>query len=122
VTSRAYEEEQEPLAAFTKGDFEGVYGFSVAYAFELADELGGGIVLVALVVFFGRFGLTLFENVGEIGLGHDLDTEKRNAQRGSGGVKAEVFSSATLSVFVAHSLQQEHKSEERKTGQKSTEK
>ena len=82
---------QQPLTAFTKGDFEGVYGFSVADAFELAVELGGGIVWVALVVVFGRFGLTLFEDVDQIGLGDGLETEKRNAERGGGGVKAEVL-------------------------------
>jgi hypothetical protein len=103
-------------------DFEGTYGFSVADAFELAVELGGEIVLVALVVLFGRFGLTLFESVDEIGLGDGLETEKRNAERGGGGVKAEMLFSATLSVFVVRSLQQEHKSEERKSGQESTEK
>jgi hypothetical protein len=64
---------------------------SVADAVELAVELGGGIVWVALVVVFGRFGLTLFEGVDEIGLGDGLETEKRNAERGGGGVKAEVF-------------------------------
>jgi hypothetical protein len=73
------------LAAFHKGDFEGVYGFSVADAFELAVELGGGIVWVALIVVFGRFGLTLFEGLDEIGLSDGLETEKRNAERGGGG-------------------------------------
>ena len=82
---------QQPLTAFTKGDFEGVYGFSVGDAFELAFELGGGIVCVALVVVFGRFGLTLFEDVDQIGLGDGLETEKRNAERGGGGLKAEVL-------------------------------
>jgi hypothetical protein len=110
------------LAAFTKGDFEGVYGFSVADAFDLAVELGGGIVWVTLVIVFGRFGLTLFESVNEIGLGDGLETEKRNAERGGGGVKAEVLFPAMLSVFIAHSLQQEHKSEEGKNGQESTDK
>ena len=110
------------LATFTKGDFEGVYGFSVADAFELAVELAGGIVWVALVVVFDRFGLTLFESVDEIGLGDGLETEKRNAERGGGGVKAEVPFPATFSVFVARSLQQEHKSEEGKNGQESIEK
>ena len=79
------------LAALTKGDFEGVYGFSVAGAFELAVELGGGIVWVALIIVFGRFSLTLFESVDEIGLGDALVTEKRNAERAGGGVKAEVL-------------------------------
>ena len=110
------------LAAFTKGDFERVYGFSVADAFELAVELGGGIVWVAVVIVFGRFGLTLFESVDEIGLGDDLETEKRNSERGGGGVKAEVLFPTTLSVFVAHSLHKEHKSEEGKNGQESTDK
>ena len=110
------------LAAFTKGDFEGVYGFSVADAFDLAVELGGGIVWVTLVIVFGRFGLTLFESVNEIGLGDGLETEKRNAERGCGGEKAEVLFPATLSVLVAQSLQQEHKSEERKNGEEGTEK
>jgi hypothetical protein len=88
----------------------------------LAFELGGGIVWVAVVIVFGRFGLTLFEGVNEIGLGDGLETEKRNAERGGGGVKAGVLFPATLSVFVARSLQQEHKSEEGKKGQESTEK
>ena len=66
-------------------------GFSVAGAFELAVELGGGIVWVALIVVFGRFSLTLFESVDEIGLGDGLETEKRNAERAGGGVKAEVL-------------------------------
>jgi hypothetical protein len=88
----------------------------------LAVELGGGIVWVALVVVFGRFGFALFEGVDEIGLGDGLETEKRSAERGAGGVKAEVLFSATLSVFVARSLQQEHESEEGKNGQESAEK
>ena len=113
---------QKCLAALTKGDFEGAYGFSVADAFELAVELGGGIVWVALVVVVGRFGLTLFESVDEIGLSDGLETENHNADRGGGGVKAEMLFSATLSVFIARSLQQEHKSEERKSGQESAEK
>ena len=57
----------------------------------MAVELGGGIVWVTLVIVFGRFGLTLFEGVDEIGLGDGLETEKRNAERGGGGVKAEVL-------------------------------
>jgi hypothetical protein len=60
--------------------------------------------------------------VDEIGLGDGLETEKRNAEHGGGGVKAEVLFSATLSVFVARSLQREHKSEEGRDCQESTEK
>lgn len=84
--------------------------------------MGGKIALVALVVLFGRFGLTLFESVDEIGLGDGLETENHDAECGRGGVKAEMLFSATLSVFVARPLQQEHKSEERKSDQESTEK
>ena len=50
--------------------------------------MGGGIVRVTLVVVFGRFGLTLFEGVDEIGLGDGLETEKRNAESGGGGDKS----------------------------------
>ena len=72
----------------------------------MAVELGGGIVWVALVVVFGRFGLTLLEGVDEIGLGDGLEAEKRNAERGGGGVKAEVPFPATFFVgIVARSLQ-----------------
>ena len=52
-----------PLDSFTKGDFKGVYGFSVSDAFELAVELGGGVVRVAVFFFVGGFGLALFEGV-----------------------------------------------------------
>lgn len=64
---------QQPLTAFTKGDFEGVYGFSVADAFELAVELGGGIVWVAVFFLIIGFGLALFEGVVEVGLGEGLE-------------------------------------------------
>ena len=71
-------------------------GFSVAGAFELAVELGGGIVWVALIVVFGRFSLTLFESVDEIGLGDALVTEKRNAERAGGGAKSRGDSAERL--------------------------
>ena len=50
-------------------DFEGVYILSVADAFELAIELGGGIVGVAIFVLIFGFGLPLLESGVEIGLG-----------------------------------------------------
>jgi hypothetical protein len=51
------------LVSFAEGDFEGVYGFSVADAFELAIELSGWVVRVAVFFFVGGFGLALLEGV-----------------------------------------------------------
>jgi hypothetical protein len=64
------------LATFAKGDFEGVYGLAVADAFELAVELGGGVVRVAVFVLILGFGLALFEGVVEVGLGDGLEGEQ----------------------------------------------
>jgi hypothetical protein len=75
----------------------------------LAFEFGGGIVWVALVVVFGRFGLTPFEGVDEIGLDDGLETEKRNAERGGGGVKPRCFfrdAFCICSVLVATGTQE----------------
>ena len=61
------------LVSFAERDFEGVYVFSVADAFELAIELGGGIVRVAIFVLVFGFGLALLESVVEIGLGERVE-------------------------------------------------
>ena len=65
----AKEKTRGPLVWFSEGDFEGVDGLAVADAFELAVELGGGIVGVAVVFFVGGFGLALFDGVVKVGLG-----------------------------------------------------
>jgi hypothetical protein len=61
------------LARFVEGDFEGVYGLAVADAFELAIELGSGVVRVAVFVLLLGFGLALFECVMEVGLDDGLE-------------------------------------------------
>jgi hypothetical protein len=52
---------------------QGVDIFPVSDAFELAVELGGRIVGVAVFFLVFVFGLSLFEGMVEIGLGESLE-------------------------------------------------
>jgi hypothetical protein len=108
------------LVAFVKGDFEGVDGLAVADAFELAVELGGGVVGIALVVVFGGFGLALLESVVEIGLGEGLEGEQGEAEGGGGGVEASVVFVGGLLSAVLEALEEENGREKRDKGEKGT--
>jgi hypothetical protein len=46
---------------------------AISDAFELAIELGEGVVGVAAFFFVGGFGLALFQRVMEVGLGEGLE-------------------------------------------------
>jgi hypothetical protein len=62
----------------------------VANAFELAVELGGRVVGIAVFFFVVRLGLTLFERVMEVRLGEGLEGEQGEGERGCGRVEASV--------------------------------
>jgi hypothetical protein len=103
----------EALAAFAKWDFEGVYGLAVADAFELAVELGGRIVWVAVFFFVGGFGLALFESVVEVWLGDGLEGEQGEGEGGCGGVEALMVFVGGFFSAVLEALEEENGGEER---------
>jgi hypothetical protein len=76
--------------SFAKKDFEGVDWLAVSDTFELAIEMDGGIVWIAIFVFVGGFGLALFEGVVKVGLGEGLEGEQGKGEGGGGWVEATV--------------------------------
>ena len=100
------------LAAFAKGDFEGVYRLAVADAFELAVELGGRIVWVAVFIFVGGFGLALEEGVVEVWLGDGLEGEQGEGEGGCGGVEALVVLVGGFFSAVLEALEEKNGGEE----------
>ena len=106
------------LAWFGEGDFECVYRLSVADAFELAVELGGGVVRVAVFFFVVGFGLTLFCGAVKVGLGEGLEREEDEAEGGCGGVEASVVFVGGLFSAVSEALEEKYGGEEREKGEK----
>ena len=101
---------------FAERDFEGVYVFSVADAFELAIELGGGIVGVAIFVLVFGFGLALLESVVEIGLGERVERDESETESGCGGVKAPVVRISGFFSPVPEALEKKYGGEEGERG------
>jgi len=85
---------------------------SVANAFELTVELGGGIVGIAVFVFDLGLGLALLEDVVEIGLGEGMERKKGEAKGGHSGVEASVVGIGGLFSAVLEALEEEDGSEE----------
>jgi hypothetical protein len=104
------------LVSFAERDFEGVDVLSVADAFELAIELGGGIVGVAIFVLVFGFGLTLLESVVEIRLGDGLERDESEAEGCCGGIKAPVVRIGGFFSAVSEALEKEYGDEERERG------
>ena len=104
------------LVSFAERDFEGVYVFSVADAFELAIELCAGIVGVAIFVLVFGFGLALLERVVEVGLGECVKRDESEAERGCGGVKAPVVRIGGFFSAVSEALEKKNGGEERERG------
>ena len=104
------------LVSFAERDFENVYVFSIADASELAIELGGGIVRVAIFVLVFGFGLALLESVVEIGLGERVERDESEAEGGRGGVKATVVRISGLFSPVSETLEKKYGGEERERG------
>ena len=90
--------------------------------FELAVELGEGIVGVAIVFFVVGFGLALFDGVVEIGLGQGLEREEDEAEGGGSGVEAPVVFVDGLFSAVLEALEKKNDGEEREKGEKGLEK
>jgi hypothetical protein len=104
-----------------EGDFEGVWcvcALSVADAFELAVELGCGVVGVSVFFFVSGFGLALFDGVVEVGLGHGLEGDEDEAESGGGGVKTAVIRVGGLFSAVLGALEEKYGGEEREKGEK----
>jgi hypothetical protein len=106
------------LVSFADGDFEGVYGLTVADAFELAVELGGGVGGVAVFFFVVGFGLALLYGVVEVGLGQGLEGEEDEAEGGRRGVEAPVIRVGAFLSTVLGPLEEENGGEEREKGEK----
>jgi hypothetical protein len=84
VAGEVAKEEQrgDALVSLAEEDFEGVWcvcALSVADAFELAAELGCGVVGVSVFFFVVGFGLALFDGVVEVGLGEGLEGDEGEA-------------------------------------------
>ena len=106
------------LVCFVEGDLENVDGFSVADAFELAVELGGGIIGVAIFFFVVGFGLALFEGVVKVGLGEGLERDESETEDRCGGVETSVVRIGGLFSAVLEPLEEKYRSEEREKGEK----
>src|SRR6266851_5547877 len=83
-SKKARADKRGVLASWAEGDFQVVDRLAVADAFELAVELGGGVVRVAVFFFVVGFGLALFCGVVEVGLGQGLEREEDEAEGGGG--------------------------------------
>jgi hypothetical protein len=105
------------LARFAEGDFEGVYGLAVADAFELAIELGSGVVRVAVFVLLLGFGLALFEGVMEVGLGDGLEGEQGEGEGGCRRVEASVVRIGGLFSSPSEALEEKYGGKEREKGE-----
>ena len=84
------------LAAFTKGILRVSMGSPLRMRLSWRLSWAAGSSASPSSSSSAGFGLTLLEGVDEIGLGDGLEAEKRNAERGGGGVKAEVPFPATF--------------------------
>jgi hypothetical protein len=106
-------------AGFAERDFENPYLFSVADAFELAIEFGGGIVGVAIFILVFGFGLALLESVVEVGLGERVERDEREAESGCGRIKAPVVRIGGFFSAVPEALEKKYGGEERERGEES---
>jgi hypothetical protein len=104
------------LVSFAERDFEGVYFFSVADAFELAIKLGGGIDGVAIFVLIFGFGLALLESMVEIGLGERVERDESEAESGCGGIKPAMVRIGGFFSAVPKTLEKKYGGEERERG------
>jgi len=116
IFSESFCDPLEGLAGFAERDFEDLYLLSIADAFELAIELGGRIVGVAIFVLIFGFGLALLESVVEIGLGEGVQREEREAEGCCGGVKAPVVWISGFFSAVPEALEKKYGGEERERG------
>jgi hypothetical protein len=105
------------LVSFSEGDFEGVCGLTVADAFELAVELGGWVVGVAVFFFVVGFGLALFCGVVKVGLGEGLEREEDEAEGGCCGIEASVVRIGGFFAVVMEALEEENGGEEQEKGE-----
>src|SRR5260370_712851 len=112
-SKKARADKRGVLASWAEGDFEGVYWLSVADALELAVELGGGVVRVAIFFFVVGFGLALFCGVVKVGLGEGLEREQGEGESGGGGVEASVVFVGSLFSAVSEALEEKNGGEER---------
>ncbi len=117
-SKKAREDKRGVLASWAEGDFQVVDRLAVADAFELAVELGGGVVRVAVFFFVVGFGLALFCGVVEVGLGQGLEREEDEAEGGGGGVEASVVFVGSLFSAVLEALEEKYGGEERQKGEK----
>jgi hypothetical protein len=90
---------------------------AVADAFELAVELGCGVVGVAVFFFVVGFGLALLDGVVKVGLGEGLEGEQGKGEGGCGGVEASVVRIGGLFSTVMDALEEKCGGEEREKGE-----
>jgi hypothetical protein len=117
----AWETRKRTLVPCGEGDFKGAYPFcvfSVADAFELAAELGGRVVGIAIFVFVGAFGLALLEGVVEVGLGEGLEREQDEAEGGCGGIEAMALLVRITFSTPSEALEEKYGGEEHEKGEK----
>jgi hypothetical protein len=105
------------LATSAEGNFESFYGLAVADAFELAVELGGWVVGVAVFFFVVGFGLALFCGVVKVGLGEGLEREEDEAEGGCCGIEASVVRIGGFFAAVMEALKEENGGEEQEKGE-----
>ena len=117
-SKKARADKRGVLASWAEGDFQVVDRLAVADALELAVELGGGVVRVAVFFFVVGFGLALFCGVVEVGLGQGLEREEDEAEGGGGGVEASVVFVGGLFSAVLEALEEKYGREERQKGEK----
>ena len=92
---------------------------AVADAFELAVELGGRVIRVAVFFFLGGFGLALLEGVVQVGLGDGLEGEQGEGEGRRGGVEAAMVRIDGFFSAVSEALKEENGGEEREKGEES---
>jgi hypothetical protein len=112
----------DSLVWFVEGDLEGIDGFSVADAFELAVELGCGVVRVAIFFFVVGFGLALFDGVVKVRLGEGLERDEGEAEGGRGGMEAAVIRIGGFFSAVLEALEKKYDGEEGEKGEEGPEK
>ena len=90
---------------------------AVSYTFELAIEMDGGIVWIAIFVFVGGFGLALFEGVVKVGLGEGLEGEQGKGEGSGGWVEATVVWVGGLFSSPSEALEEKYGGKEREKGE-----
>jgi hypothetical protein len=90
---------------------------AVSDTFELAIEMDGGVVWIAIFVFVGGFGLALFEGVVKVRLGEGLEGEQGKGEGGGGWVEATVVWVSGFFLSPSEALEEKCGGEEQEKGQ-----